>query len=170
MDLHSDVAVLLDLVPADFAGRERIDWGAAETELGIGLPSDYGALLDTYGVGDIGDLVILPPLPSDVRGRESAIRARWRGPGGVPPGGASDLKVVLWVEPVALLGGRGGLSDSASDLAGAVSCSCGRFSVTARWDGSPDVGDTRARVHAPGRRHRPKTVSTLAITVLMSLV
>lgn len=60
MGIHPDVAVLLDLVPADFAGGEQIDWVAAEASLGVKLPSDYRALLDTYGVGDIGELVILP--------------------------------------------------------------------------------------------------------------
>lgn len=92
MGAHPDVAVLLDLVPADFAGGESIDWAAAEAGLGTGLPSDYKALLDTYGVGDIGDLVILPPLPSNVRGWEgchiggftAGLRDTWERDAGVP--------------------------------------------------------------------------------------
>ncbi|MFF2640270.1 SMI1/KNR4 family protein [Streptomyces niveus] len=92
MGIHPDVAVLLDLVPADSAGGEQIDWVAAEASLGVKLPSDYRALLDTYGVGDIGELVILPPLPSDVRGWEGchiggmtvSLRGLWEDNGGVP--------------------------------------------------------------------------------------
>lgn len=90
MGIHPDVAVLLDLVPADLAGGERIDWAAAEALLGTKLPSDYRALLDTYG--DIGELVILPPLPSDVRGWEgchigsmtAGLRKLWDEDAGVP--------------------------------------------------------------------------------------
>ncbi|NKY84502.1 SMI1/KNR4 family protein [Nocardia veterana] len=92
MGVHPDVAVLLDLVPADFAGGERLDWTAAEALLGTRLPRDYKALLDTYGVGDIGELVILPPLPSDVPRREgthigshtAGLRRLWDSDGGVP--------------------------------------------------------------------------------------
>ncbi|WP_234323542.1 SMI1/KNR4 family protein [Streptomyces sp. NRRL F-2580] len=92
MGIHPDVATLLDLVPPDFAGGERIDWDAAEAALGTKLPSDYKALLDTYGVGDIGELVILPPLPSDVRGYErchvgsmtAGLRGLWDDDSGVP--------------------------------------------------------------------------------------
>ncbi|MEU4730142.1 hypothetical protein [Streptomyces sp. NPDC023588] len=91
MGVHPDVAGLLDLVPADLAGGEQIDWAAAEAALGAKLPSDYKALLDTYGVGDLGDLVILPPLPSDVRGWEGChiggmavgLRQLWEDEGGV---------------------------------------------------------------------------------------
>ncbi|MFE6029010.1 hypothetical protein [Streptomyces niveus] len=53
MGVHPDVEVLLDLVPADLAGGEQIGWVAAEASLGVELPSDYKALPDTYGVGDI---------------------------------------------------------------------------------------------------------------------
>lgn len=53
MGVQPDVVVLLDLVPADFAGGEQIDWVTAEASLGVELPSDYKSLLDTYGVGDI---------------------------------------------------------------------------------------------------------------------
>lgn len=102
MNAHPDVAALLELVPADFAGGERIDWSAAEGALGTALPGDYKAQLDTYGVGDIGDLVILPPLPSDVRGwggchigaRTGDLRGQWTEDAGVP-GVASDADAVL---------------------------------------------------------------------------
>ena len=100
--MHPDVAVLLDLVPADFAGGERIDWAAAEAASGTGLPSDYKALLDTYGMGDLGNLVILPPLPSDlpgyeachIAGRTAGLRELWetdKGVPGVTPGAAAVL-------------------------------------------------------------------------------
>ncbi|GGR53966.1 hypothetical protein [Streptomyces roseolus] len=102
MTTHPDVAALLDLVPAEFAGGERIDWDAAEDALGTALPGDYKALLDTYGVGDIGDLVILPPLPGDVRGwegchigaRTEELRGLWAEDAGVP-GVASGADAVL---------------------------------------------------------------------------
>lgn len=104
MGVHPDVAVLLDLVPADFAGGERIDWAAAEAALGTGLPSDYKALLDTYGMGDIGDLVILPPLPSDLRGYEGChikghtdgLRELWETDKGVPGVTLGAAAVLPW--------------------------------------------------------------------------
>ncbi|CAM5455586.1 hypothetical protein GCM10010329_33440 [Streptomyces spiroverticillatus] len=65
-DVHPDVADLLTLVPADFAGGERIDWDAAEAALGTRLPSDYKSVLDVYGMGDIDDLVLVPALPSSI--------------------------------------------------------------------------------------------------------
>ncbi|MFD8073386.1 hypothetical protein ACFV3E_12115 [Streptomyces sp. NPDC059718] len=92
MGVHPDVAVLLDLVPTDFAGREQIDWAAAEVALETRLPADYKSMLDVYGMGDIGDLVILSPLPSDVRGWESchmggmtaSLRWLWEEENGIP--------------------------------------------------------------------------------------
>jgi len=63
--VHPDLVVMLELVPADLAGGETIDWAAAEAALGTKLPSDYRSLLDTYGMGGIGELVILSPLPTD---------------------------------------------------------------------------------------------------------
>ncbi|WP_228988914.1 hypothetical protein [Streptomyces sp. DH8] len=104
MGVHSDVAVLLDLVPADFAGGEQIDWAAAEAALGTGLPSDYMALLDTYGMGDLGELVILPPLPSDVRGWEGChiggmtegVRGLWEDGPGIPGVTAGADAVLPW--------------------------------------------------------------------------
>ncbi|CAM5287601.1 SMI1/KNR4 family protein [Streptomyces badius] len=104
MGMHPDVAVLLDLVPADFAGGEQIDWAAAEATLGTELPSDYKALLDTYGVGDIGDLIILPPLPSDVPGWDEChigsmtdgLRGFWEDRGGVPHVTLGSEAVLPW--------------------------------------------------------------------------
>jgi hypothetical protein len=66
MAVHPDVEALLRIVPSEHRGEERIDWAAAEAALGTKLPSDYASLLDTCGVGDIEELVILPPLPVDV--------------------------------------------------------------------------------------------------------
>lgn len=81
-----------------------IDWPAAETALGSRLPSDYKSLLDTYGVGDIGDLMILPPLPSDVRGWEGCdiggmtaeLRRRWDDYGGVPGVSLGAEAILPW--------------------------------------------------------------------------
>jgi hypothetical protein len=92
MGVHPDVEALLRLVPADHRGEERIDWASAEAALGTQLPSDYISLLDTYGVGDIGELVILPPIPTDVPTMESLhigttrdhLRQLWEEYGGVP--------------------------------------------------------------------------------------
>ncbi|GAB3170094.1 hypothetical protein GCM10027162_10060 [Streptomyces incanus] len=55
-------------------------------------------------------------------------------------------------------------------LSGAVSCSCGRFSATARREGDLDVCDAGALAPAPGMPHRPKDASTLVAAALMSLV
>ncbi|MGW2398654.1 hypothetical protein ACWCYY_19085 [Kitasatospora sp. NPDC001664] len=63
MGIRSEPAVLLDLVPADFADGERIDRAAAEASLGVSSPSDHKALLDVYEVGDLGGFVILAPVP-----------------------------------------------------------------------------------------------------------
>lgn len=105
MTVHPDLAVMLELVPADLAGGETIDWAAAEAALGTKLPSDYRSLLDAYGMGDIGELVILSPLPTDMRGywgdchiggmRDEA-RWRWDHDGGVPGVSASAEAVLPW--------------------------------------------------------------------------
>ena len=57
-----------------------------------------------------------------------------------------------------------------SPRVGAVGCSCGRCSATARRNGGLDVGDAGALTRAPGRAHRPETVSTSATVVLMPLM
>ncbi|MCX5206567.1 SMI1/KNR4 family protein [Streptomyces sp. NBC_00237] len=92
MNTHPDVAELLELVPADLAGGERVDWGAAEAALGTGLPSDYKAVLDAYGMGNIGELVIVPPVPGSIRAyadfhmaaQAVELRHLWESDGGVP--------------------------------------------------------------------------------------
>lgn len=61
--MHPDVADLLTLVPLDHPGGERFDWEAVAAALGTRLPADYVSFMDTYGVGDIGNMVILPPVP-----------------------------------------------------------------------------------------------------------
>ncbi|GGX74233.1 hypothetical protein GCM10010510_18430 [Streptomyces anandii JCM 4720] len=43
MGIHPDVAVLLDLVPADFAGGEQFDWAAVEAALGADAVLPWGS-------------------------------------------------------------------------------------------------------------------------------
>ncbi|WP_433727807.1 hypothetical protein ACQP0C_37180 [Nocardia sp. CA-129566] len=102
MTVHPDVETLLRIVPAEHRGEEHIDWTAAEAVLGTKLPSDYMSLMNTYGVGDIGELVILPPLPVDVPnlndchiGSGSA-RWLWELDGGVPGVSAGPDAVLSW--------------------------------------------------------------------------
>jgi hypothetical protein len=102
--VHPDVEALLKLVPADHRGEEQIDWVSAEAALGTKLPSDYMSLLDTYGVGDIGQLIIMPPTPVDVPNMESlhigAARGQlctlWEEDGGVPGVSAGANAVLPW--------------------------------------------------------------------------
>ncbi|MGI5520062.1 hypothetical protein ACQEUX_03825 [Micromonospora sp. CA-259024] len=104
MGVHPDVEALLRLVPVDHRGLEQIDWASAESALGTKLPSDYMSLLDTYGVGDIGELVILPPIPVDVPTMESVhidsmspqLRMLWKQDGGVPGVSAGANAVLPW--------------------------------------------------------------------------
>ncbi len=104
MAVHPTVETLLGLVPADCAGGEQVDWAAAETSLGIGLPGDYKSVLDVYGMGDIGELVILSPLASEVRGFESChigamttgLRRLWAQDGGVPGLSAAADAILPW--------------------------------------------------------------------------
>ncbi|MFG3142387.1 hypothetical protein ACGFZA_40005 [Streptomyces sp. NPDC048211] len=62
MGILPDVAELLDLVPADFAGGEQIDWAAAEVAPGARLPGDCKALPDTYGWA-ISEISPFSPIP-----------------------------------------------------------------------------------------------------------
>lgn len=104
MSVHPGVEALLRIVPDTHRGEERVDWAAARTELGTGLPSDYRSLLDTYGVGDIDELVILPPLSVDVPDLQSwhigavtrGFRALWEEGGGVPGVTESAEAVLPW--------------------------------------------------------------------------
>ncbi|MFF0549981.1 hypothetical protein ACFYUL_13575 [Streptomyces sp. NPDC004311] len=104
MAVHPDVEALLRIVPAEHRGEEAIDWTAAETALGTKLPSDYVSFLDTYGVGDIEELVILPPLPIDVPhlsdchigGMSEGLRWVWEEEGGVPGVSAGPEAVLPW--------------------------------------------------------------------------
>lgn len=128
MGIHPDLAVLLDLVPADLAGGERIDWAAAEALLGTKLPSDYRALLDTYGVGDIGELVILPPLPSDVRGWEGVREVS----GHLDKRGAGASRVRSAVRSRSASRAGDGAPRRSHKVA-AVGRSVGRVSRTSRW-------------------------------------
>jgi hypothetical protein len=104
MTIHPDVEALLRIVPAEHRGEERIDWTAAEAALGTKLPSDYISLLDTYGVGDIEELVILPPLPVDVPNlhdchigsMSTGLRQLWEEEGGVPGVSAGAEAVLPW--------------------------------------------------------------------------
>lgn len=104
MAVHPDVAELLRVVPADRRGGEQIDWLAAEAVLGTRLPSDYMSFLDTYGAGDIGELVIVPPLPVEVPGWEAChmatasrnLRTLWAADSGVPGVDATGGTVLAW--------------------------------------------------------------------------
>ncbi|MFD8007492.1 SMI1/KNR4 family protein [Streptomyces mirabilis] len=104
MTIHADVEALLRIVPAEHRGEERIDWTAAEAALGTRLPSDYKSLLDTYGVGDIGELVVLPPLSVDVPdlgdchmgSMAPGFRELWESEGGVPGISAGPEAVLPW--------------------------------------------------------------------------
>jgi hypothetical protein len=98
---HPDVADLVALVSLEYRGIERIDWAAAEAELGTRLPADYRSLLDTYGVGDIGNMVVLPPVPIDVRGPSigteiDLFRTLWDEDCGVPGVAARAEDVLPW--------------------------------------------------------------------------
>ncbi|MEV5647810.1 SMI1/KNR4 family protein [Nocardia sp. NPDC052254] len=104
MTVHPDVAALLALVPADFPGGEVVDWPAAEAVLGTRLPGDYKSLLDVYGVGDIGELVIIPPLPVDIPTMQDTHiaaaaeqqRFLWDMDGGVPGRSLGNEVVLPW--------------------------------------------------------------------------
>ncbi|MEU9339464.1 hypothetical protein AB0D49_41060 [Streptomyces sp. NPDC048290] len=104
MAVHPDVEALLRIAPPEHRGEERIDWAAAEAALGTRLPSDYTSFMDTYGVGDIGELVILPPLPVDVPNlsdchigsMSEGLRWVWEKEGGVPGVSAGPEDVLPW--------------------------------------------------------------------------
>jgi hypothetical protein len=96
---HPDVVELRALVPMEPGGTERIDRAPAEAGLGTRLPADYWSFLDAYGVGDIANMVVLPPMEIDVIGPSIAteideFRTLWNEDGGVP-GVAADAKDVL---------------------------------------------------------------------------
>ncbi|MFI2206701.1 hypothetical protein ACH47Z_39450 [Streptomyces sp. NPDC020192] len=104
MTIHPDVEALLRIVPAEHRGEERMDWTAAEAALGTRLPSDYMSFMDTYGVGDIEELVILPPLPVNVPSlsdchigaMSEGLRWVWEKEGGAPGVSARPETVLPW--------------------------------------------------------------------------
>jgi hypothetical protein len=53
MVMHPGVEALARVMPTDTGVDERIDWAAAEQELGTRLPADYKSFLETYGSGII---------------------------------------------------------------------------------------------------------------------
>ena len=105
--MRPDVVELLALAPMEPGGTERIDWVAAEAGLGTRLPADYRSFLDAYGVGDILNMVVLPPMEIDVPGPSIAtetaeFRTLWNEDGGVPGdvlpwGGGCNANLLGWL-------------------------------------------------------------------------
>jgi hypothetical protein len=91
--VHPDVAELRTLVLSEHTDPMPVDRA--------GLPADYRSFMDTYGAGDIGNMVVLPPAPIDVRGPDIAsetgeFRTLWTEDGGVPGVVAGAEDVLPW--------------------------------------------------------------------------
>ncbi len=105
MTMHREVAALMRIVPPPGEGHdERIDWAAAEADLGTPLPADYRDFMTAYGSGSIGELCILTPcrmatdagygvLMADFR---QGFADLWDREGGVPGVTLGPDRVLPW--------------------------------------------------------------------------
>jgi hypothetical protein len=104
MSRHPAVEALLRIVPADHGADEQLDWSTVEGTLGAKLPSDYKSFMATYGGGDIGELVVLLPLPVDypqwdpgsISEHSETLRGIWDDEGGVPGVSLGADAVLAW--------------------------------------------------------------------------
>ncbi|MFC3998459.1 SMI1/KNR4 family protein [Nocardiopsis sediminis] len=104
MSGQEELKPLISLVPPGHTEAGPVDWRATEEALGTGLPSDYKAFMSVYGAGNIGDLVILGPLPVDypqwdpgsILDDTPEFRLLWEEDGGVPGITADSSAVLPW--------------------------------------------------------------------------
>jgi hypothetical protein len=53
------ISDLVSLIPPPVKAPRRADWAAAESHLGVRLPSEYKAIIDIYGLGTFGGIFTL---------------------------------------------------------------------------------------------------------------
>jgi hypothetical protein len=57
----SEFEALAEMIGPAPAGVRKVDWVDVQRRLGMSLPADYRAFIDTYGPGTFGDVVIAAP-------------------------------------------------------------------------------------------------------------
>ncbi|MGP8304491.1 SMI1/KNR4 family protein [Streptomyces inhibens] len=99
---RADTEALLRIMPNDYGADERVDWAAAEAQLGTSLPEDYRAFMAVYGGGSIDELGILSPIPTgdgwqtSISDLTTGLRNLWDTDGGVPGIALGADRVLPW--------------------------------------------------------------------------